>query len=210
MNFVSMIENFFNELRRNEIDAFAVADDKISRHDRDPANPHRDVDSGQHDIADRSRVGGAEVGRHIDLREAIEIADAAVDNEAATLGGFHHVIEEVVAYDGAVDFLAEEIDDKDVSRLQHVDGELIAKARQASIFGLGLSDAFHIGAPRHELHGEGASDHGFSGMKNLKAVGVLIVVTLFIERGPHFFGGESAGALDHGVGNLRASVEIGR
>src|SRR5262245_1468666 len=98
----------------------------------------------------------AEVGGHVDIGDAIEIADAAIDYQT-TFGGLVDVIEKIVADDRASDFLAEEIDDQHVARLEHVDRRLIVKTALTFGFELRLDCVFDVSARRHELYGESAA-----------------------------------------------------
>src|SRR5581483_11284573 len=108
--------------------------------------------------------------------------------------------------DGTVDLLAEHIDDKDVARLEHVDGELVRERRLPMRFGLGLRNSVNVGALRHKLDGEGASDHGLAGMKDLESVGPLVLVSLLLEFGPNFFGGEAAGTFQQSVRHFGTAI----
>ena len=106
VGFVRLVEDFLNELRRNEIDAFAVAHNEVAWHYRYPLNANRDIDSGQHHIADWRGIDEAEVCGHVDLGDAIQIADAAVHHQPAAMSRLVDVEEEIVADDGAVHFFA--------------------------------------------------------------------------------------------------------
>ncbi len=105
VNFVGAVKNLLDELWRDEIDAFAVADGEISRHYSHAPDTHRNIDSSEHDVIDGGGVGGSKIGGHVDFREAIQIANAAVDNQSAAVRGFHHVVEEIVSDDVPFTFL---------------------------------------------------------------------------------------------------------
>ena len=92
---------------------------------------------------------------HIDLRNAIEIADAAIHDEPVDDCSLHDVVEQVIAKNRAVTFFPNRSTTR-TSRLQHVDGSLIEKIRQSTLGSLGLGDLVHIRSQRHELHCEGA------------------------------------------------------
>src|SRR4029077_11132786 len=123
------VEYFVYELGRNKVNAFAVADHEIAGHDRDTADADRNVDAGEHDVVDGRRIHIADVRGHVNFGDAVEVANAAVNDQTTAVGGAHRVVEEIVADDRAANFLAEEIDDQDVARLEHVDGELVGQAR---------------------------------------------------------------------------------
>src|SRR5260370_41021788 len=151
MSFVGAVEDFLHKLRRNKIYAFAIAYDEIARHYRHTTNAHRDIDAGQHHVANRRRVRGAEICGHVDLGKSIQIANAAIDHQPCAASGFHHIEEEIVADEGSVHLLAEKVDDQHVAGLQHVDGGLIHQALESVLFGLGLCNIVHVGPRGDEL-----------------------------------------------------------
>src|SRR6478752_10856689 len=118
---VSPVEHIFYRLRWDEINALAVSYNKISRHHRDAANPNRNIDAGEHDVSNGCGVDRPKVSGHVNFRNSVEVAHAAVHDQPAAVGGLHHIVEQIVSNDGSVDFLAEQIDHQHVSRLQHVD-----------------------------------------------------------------------------------------
>ena len=138
MDLVSPVENLFHKLGGNEIHTFAVSDHQIAGHDRDTADSHRNIDTGQHHVPNWSWIDRPEVSRHIDFGDSVEIADAAVDYQASTTSGGHHVVEKIVSDDSPVHFLAEQVHDQYVAWLQHVDGGLIHEVLKAMIFRLRL------------------------------------------------------------------------
>src|SRR5207248_11204146 len=103
------VEDLLLQLRRYEIHAFAVANNKVARHHGYATDAHRNIDARQHDIPDGSRVDGPEVGGHVDLRNTVEIPNTSVDNQPAAVGRFHHVAKKVVAHDGSVHLLAHKL-----------------------------------------------------------------------------------------------------
>src|SRR5207247_8732267 len=127
VGFVGFIEDFLYELRRNEIYALTISDDEVARHDSHVADSNGNIDSSQHDIADGRGINRAEIRRHVDLGNSIEVTHAAVNNQPAAVSGLVHVEEEVVANDGAAYFFPEKIDNQHVAGLQHVDCSLIKK-----------------------------------------------------------------------------------
>ena len=89
-----------------------------------------------------------EIGGHIDFRDAVEISNAAVNDEAAFVRGCHDVVEEIVADDGSINFFAEQINDQDIAGLEHIDGHLIGRGgrpRCLAFFSATLSTSPRIG-----------------------------------------------------------------
>jgi hypothetical protein len=80
VGFIRMVKDRFDELWRNEIYAFAVSYDEISGHNRYSADPNRHVDARQHYIPDGCRIDRTEIRRHIDLGDAIQVANASIDH----------------------------------------------------------------------------------------------------------------------------------
>src|SRR6266478_5843094 len=106
------------------------------------------------------------------------------------MGGFHHVVEEIVAYDGAVHLLSKQVHDEHIAWLEHVDGGLIGQRSETALLGLGCGNPFYIRALRHELNSKCAPDHWFLGMQYLKSVGVLVVEPLLFKNSPDFLRGK--------------------
>src|SRR6266566_1051938 len=104
---IGAVKNLSHQLRWNEIHAFAVANNHVTRHHGYATDAHRNIDACQHDIADGSWVGGPKIGGHVDLRNTVEVADASIDNQPAPVGRSHHIVKEVVANDGSVHLFAE-------------------------------------------------------------------------------------------------------
>src|SRR5207302_5340996 len=96
MNFVGLIEHRFYELRRNEVHAFSVTDDEVAGHYRGVANPYWDIYSRQHHVANGRRIGVTVIGRHLDFRNSVLIADATVYNQSRCVCSLGKIIEEVV------------------------------------------------------------------------------------------------------------------
>ena len=130
----------------------------------------------------------------------------AVDHQAGALGRLHHVVEQVVADDGAALGLAEEIDHQNVARLQHVDRDLVVHAVEAGGLGLGVDHRVEVGAHRHELHGERPADQLLVRMEDLEAIFVLVPESLARQDREDLFGRQPAGALDQPVRHLRPAV----
>ena len=124
----------------------------------------------------------------------------------ATVCRLHHVIEEIVADNRSVHFLAEQINDKNISGLQHVDRGLIRQLRNAAVFRLGFGDVFNVRAQRHELHRKRAADHGLARMQHLEAIGILIAKSFLFQDRPHLFRRQSPRSFDQVVGNFGAAV----
>src|ERR1700730_7965437 len=127
MGLICLVEHFFDELRRNVIHAFAISYHEISWHHGHAADSDGHVDARQHYVPNRRRIGRTEICRHVDLGDAIQIADAAVHNQTTAVGGFHHIVEEIVTHDGAVHLLSEQVDDEDIAGLEQVNGGLIGE-----------------------------------------------------------------------------------
>ena len=122
------------------------------------------------------------------------------------LGRLVDVVEQVVADDGALGALAEEVGDEDVARLQLVERVLMRVGLDACLGGVRGQRAHDVRARRHELGGEGAAGHLRAGMQHLEAVGPLVAVVLAGQDRPHVLGGHPLGLLDERVGDLRAAV----
>ena len=103
---------------------------------------------------------------------------------------FHHVIKKVVAYDGSIHFLTEQVHDQHVAWLEHVDGQLIGQRPKTAFLGFGRGNLIYIWAVRHELNGECPSNHWFFRMQDLKSIGVLVAETFFFQNCPDFFRGK--------------------
>ena len=191
-DFVSAVEDILDELRRDEIYAFTIPDDEIAGHYGDSTDADGHVDAGKHDVVDGSGINVFEIGGHVDFGNAIEIANAAVDDQTAAFCCGHHIVKEIVADDRSTDFLAEDIDNQDIAGLKHVNGGLVGEVRQAVLLGFRVGDVFEVRPLRHELNRKGAADHGLIGMEDAEAVGVLIVETFFLQDRPDFLGGELA------------------
>src|SRR5437016_5135806 len=129
-DFISTVENFLHQLRRNEIHALAVTHNQITRHYGNAADSHGNIDARQHHIPYRRWVDSFEIGGHINLRNSVEIPNASIDDQASTMGSFHHVVEKIVIHYRPVHLLAKQVHDQHIAWLEHVDG-------LKSIIGLG-------------------------------------------------------------------------
>src|SRR5262249_24623537 len=99
---------------------------------------NRYVDSSQHDVSDRCRINRPEICRHVNLRDAIQIAHASVDNQTSSVCGLVHVKEEIVSDDGSIHLFPEHIDDQHIAGLEHVDGGLIVEVGKSLCLCFGL------------------------------------------------------------------------
>ena len=138
--------------------------------------------------------------------EPLEVAHRAVDDDPAAPGGLVDVVEQVVADDGALGALAEQVGDEDVARLQLIERVLMRVGRDARLGRVGGQRAHDVGARRHELGGEGAAGHLGAGVQHLEAVGPLVAVVLARQDRPHVLGRHPLGLLDERVRNLRPAV----
>src|SRR5579864_1714729 len=120
MSFVRVVEDFYHKLWWNEINALAIPYHKIPRHNGHAADSNGHVDARHHYVSDRRRIDGTEICRHVDLGDAIQVANAAVHHQPAAVRGFHHVVEEVITDNGAVDFLSKQIYNQHIAGLQHI------------------------------------------------------------------------------------------
>src|SRR6266478_3144771 len=101
-DFIRTVENFLHQLRRNEIHALAVTHNQITRHYGNAANSHRNIDARQHHIPYGRWVDSLEIGRHINLRNSVEISNASIDDQPSMMGSFHHEVEKIVDHYGPV------------------------------------------------------------------------------------------------------------
>ena len=115
-------------MRWHEGDSLARAEDDVTGHHRGGADADGAVHLGQGDIQDGGRVYAAaediEVGELVD---ALQIANAAVDDDPGP-GAGRDSGPQVVADEGAILDLAEEIDDQHVAREQRVDDPRVLAA----------------------------------------------------------------------------------
>src|SRR5262249_51244238 len=117
---IRLVEHRFELRRWDEVNAFAIAEDDVSGHDRRVADAHGCVDCRQHHVADRSRVDTANVDSHVDRVNTFQITHRAVDYQATALGRGVDRGRQIVAYESAAFDLAEQIHNEDVARLQRV------------------------------------------------------------------------------------------
>src|SRR6185436_561618 len=154
------VENFLHKLRRNEIDTFAIAKDDVARHHGRAADADGHVDAGEHDIADGSGMHTADINRHVERINALEIAYGAIDHKAGLGRGVDGRCE-IVAYHRAVLNFSEKIDHQDVAGPESVDDALVGVAAEPFGVRFRFADFANIGAVRHELRGHSAA-HEFS------------------------------------------------
>ena len=139
-DFISTVENFLHQLRRNEIHALAVTHNQITRHYGNAADSHWNIDARQHHIPYRRWVDSFEIGGHINLRNSVEIPNASIDDQPSTMGSFHHVVEKIVIHYRPVHLLAKQVHDQHIAWLEHVDGRLIGQRPDTAFFGFGRSN----------------------------------------------------------------------
>src|SRR4029077_14472420 len=96
------------------------------------------VDARQQYVPNARRIGSTEIRRHVNHGYAVQIADAAVHNQTATVRGFHYIVEEIVTHNGALHLLSEQVDDEDIAGLEHVNGSLIGEIVEAVLLGFVL------------------------------------------------------------------------
>src|SRR5215208_95241 len=103
-------------MRRHEGDPFACTKDDVARHHRGVADANGTVHLDQGDIQDGGRMHApaedVEIGELVD---PFQIANAAVDDEPGS-GASRDGGPQVVADEGAILDLAEEIDDEVIAR----------------------------------------------------------------------------------------------
>src|SRR5439155_4637124 len=113
---VGPVDHLLSQVRRDEVNAFAVAEYDVARQDRGVADAHRNVIAGNHDVAYRCRMHAADIDGHVDGIDTFQIADGAVHHHAGP-GSCVNKGGQVVAHDGTLLDLAEQIDHKDVALL---------------------------------------------------------------------------------------------
>ena len=150
-------DDVFGEMRWDEGETGAGAEDDIAGQDSGVPDPDRDVDADEGDFGDRGWVDPAaedgEIGEFID---PLIVADTAVDHDAgagAGAGGGG----EVVADERAVVDLAEEIDNQNIALLKRVDDPGVLAAGSPFSGADRLDDVMQIGAVRHHHRGDDAT-----------------------------------------------------
>src|ERR1017187_1409192 len=114
-----------DRMRRNEVHALPVAKYQVARHDRRLADPDGNVYARRHVSAD-PRHRTPEVSGHVKLCDTLEIADAAIDDEAVTR--LRPDVEgQVVADDAAQVEITAGVDHDHIAGLQHIQGGLVAE-----------------------------------------------------------------------------------
>ena len=98
------------------------------------------------------------------------------------------------------------IDNEHVALLQHVDGGLVGEAG-AVVGGLPLLliDVGDVRAEGHKLESHRAADEVPGGIDDLKAIDVLVGISL-ADDGEYFLGGHGAELFKEGVRDLRAAI----
>ena len=127
VNFFRVLHNLFHEVRWNEAETLTIAEHDISRHHGRCANPDRHVDAGEHHLANGCRMDAAEIGRHLDRIDSLEVADAAVNHHAG-LGGLINIRGQIVADESPALLLSEQVHNDHVAGLEHVDDTLVVVA----------------------------------------------------------------------------------
>src|SRR4030081_2006602 len=77
--FFACLNDLLDEVRRDEMNAFAIPEDQIAGHHGGCSNAYRDVDPGEHHVTVGSRRRAAEVASGIEVNHAAEVADRAID-----------------------------------------------------------------------------------------------------------------------------------
>src|SRR5258706_2987772 len=191
-DFVSAVEDFLDELRRDEIDTFAVSDHEIAGHYGDATDSDGHVDAGKHDLVDWGGINVFEIVGAVYFGNAIWIANATIDDQTAAFCCGHHIVKEIVADDRSTHFLAKDIDNQNVAGLEHVNGGLVGEVRQAVLLGFGVGDVFEVRPLWHKLNCKGAANHRLLWMQDSEAVGILIVEAFILQDRPDFLGRELA------------------
>ena len=62
---VGIVDDLFYQRRRNEVNAFGVAEDEIPGHHRGLADAHRDVDAADDHVGQKARMRAPEIRRHL-------------------------------------------------------------------------------------------------------------------------------------------------
>src|SRR5262245_47423154 len=155
MDHIGIVDDLLDQRRRNEVQALGIPEHEIAGHDRRFADAYRNVDAADDYVRYCARMNVTEIRRHIHSRNAIQVSNGAIDDQAGGLRSFHEVVEKVVAYNCAAFLLPEQVDDQHVAWLQHVYRDLVVHTGQSRCLRLRVDHAIEIGTKRHELHGEG-------------------------------------------------------
>ncbi len=193
---------------RNEGDALAGAEHDIARHHCRVPDADGNVDPYQGDVRDRGRIDSAAIDRVIgQFQDAGVVTDAAVDDHAgagAAAGGGG----EIVADEGAVVDLAEEIDHQHIVFLKLVDDPGILTAGASLGRADSLHDILHVLPLRYELRGDDPAGQGEIGL-GLQPVAleleVVVRVGLF-QDAPGLIVGHQLHALDDVVRHLGTAI----
>src|SRR5688572_24935999 len=143
------------------------------------------VDLGQRDVEDRRGMPAAaedvEIGQ---LAHPFEVADAAIDDESGP-GPRVDRRTEIVANEGAVLDLAEEIDDEDVAGKKRVDDPSVLPADMAIGRALRCDDRLKVVPQRDHADGDRPADEHAFGMQIDPAALVLeVVATIALDNDP--------------------------
>ena len=82
-----------------------VANREIAGHYADTADAYRHINSREHHVSDRRGSANRKYAGISISESPSEVPNTPVDNQSTALRGFHHVIEEIVADNSAIDFL---------------------------------------------------------------------------------------------------------
>ena len=140
-----------------------------------------------------------------DLRQPLDVADAAVKDDAIT-GLREDRVAEIVADQGAVDDLAHAVGDVDIALLQHVDGPGIGAADPALGLAALVDHLLHIGPGRHVLGRQRPPDDGHILMEDLPAALELIAEALVPQDAPGILDGNVLHPLENVIGDLGPAV----
>ena len=141
-----------------------------------------------------------------ELVDPFQIANAAVDDEPGP-GAGRDGGPQVVADEGAILDLAEEIDDQHVAREQGVDHPGVLAAAAAFGGAHALDDALQVGSQRHHAHGDRPADEDAVGVKiDPVAFELEVVVVPAFDHAPGFVVGDEAHPLQDVVGHARPAI----
>ena len=177
----------------------------VARHHGGAADQDRNVHADQGDFENRARVLTlVEDGEIFEFVDPLVIANAALDDDAlagpsANRGG------EVIADEGAILDLAEQIDHQHIAGLQLIDDPGVLPAVAA--FAILHHDPFEVRTSRHELGGHDPAGQDDIGMHVDEAVREIevIIVALFAYR-PDFVVRRGFHSLENVIINGRSAV----
>src|SRR5262245_17386583 len=175
MSNLGFLDDFLNQMRRNEVNTLAVAKYDVSRHHGGLADTNGNVDACEHHIADGRRMNSAKVRRHIKRIDSFQVANGTVDDKAG-LGSRVNRRGQIVANKGATLDLPEEIDDDDIARLQEVYDALVIASRHPFSLGVGVRNVGNVRAKRHELCRDGAANQFLAGVQQAEPACKLVLI----------------------------------